>query len=60
MVCGDDVVVLRMLVQVVEHVLVSKGHVLVSKDTYGEEESLLAIGIHDRECDYGTQQDIRG
>ena len=31
-----------------------------AKETYGEEESLLAIGIHDHECDYGTQQDIRG
>ena len=31
-----------------------------AKETYGEEEWLLAIGIHDRECDYGTQQEELG
>ena len=27
-------------------------------ETYGEEEQLLTMGIRDRKCDYGTQQDI--
>ena len=31
-----------------------------AKVTYGEEESLLVLGICNRECDYGTQQDILG